>query len=77
LEFALLLFYAPSEKTTEEKKEETLLSEFRSNQFCRELRLPAEVDLTKTTAVLKDGVLELGFAKVAESKAVNVEVRPE
>ena len=51
-----------------------MLSEFRSNQFCRELRLPAEVDPVKTTAVLKDGVLELVVAKVAESKAVNVEV---
>ena len=50
-----------------------MLSEIRSNQFCRELRLPAEVDPAKTTAVLKDGVLELG-CKSAESKAVNVEV---
>jgi HSP20 family molecular chaperone IbpA len=55
-----------------------LLSEFRSNQFCRELRLPAEVDPAKTTAVLKDGgVLELRLAKIAESKAVNVEVKRE
>jgi HSP20 family molecular chaperone IbpA len=54
-----------------------LLSEFRSNQFCRELRLPAEVEPDKTTAVLKDGVLELAFAKAAGSKAVEVEVKPE
>jgi HSP20 family molecular chaperone IbpA len=54
-----------------------LLSEFRSNQFCRELRLPAEVEPDKTTAALKDGVLELVFAKVAGSKAVDVEVKPE
>jgi HSP20 family protein len=72
-----LVISGKSEKTTEEKKEQTLLSEFRSNQFCRELRLPAEVDPAKTTAVFKDGVLELVFAKVAESKAVNVEVKPE
>jgi HSP20 family protein len=72
-----LIVNGKSEKTTEEKKEQTLLSEFRSNQFCREMRLPAEVDPSKTTAVLKDGVLELVFAKVAESKAVNVGVKPE
>jgi HSP20 family protein len=72
-----LVISGKSEETTEEKKEQTLLSEFRSNQFYRELRLPAEVDPSKTTAVLKDGVLELVFAKVAESKAVNVEVKPE
>jgi HSP20 family protein len=72
-----LVISGKSEETTEEKKEQTLLSEFRSNQFYRELRLPAEVDPSKTTAVLKDGVLELVFAKGAESKAVNVEVKPE
>jgi HSP20 family protein len=72
-----LVLSGKSEKTTEEKKEQTLLSEFRSNQFLRELRLPAEIEPAKTTAALKDGVLELVFAKVAESKAVNVEVKPE
>ena len=72
-----LVISGKSEKTTEEKKEQTLFSEFRSNQFCRELRLPAEVEPDKTTAVLKDGVLELVFAKAAESKLVAVEVKPE
>ena len=70
-----LVISGKSEKTTEEEEEQTLLSEFRSNQFCRELRLPAEVEPDKTTAVLKDGVLELAFAKAAESKAVDVEVK--
>jgi HSP20 family protein len=72
-----LLISGQSEKTTEEEKERTLLSEFRSNQFCRELRLPADVEPDKTTAVLKDGVLELVFAKAAESKPVAVEIKPE
>jgi HSP20 family protein len=72
-----LVISGKSEKTTEEKKEQTLLSEFRSNQFCRELRLPAEVEPDKTKAVLKDGVLELAFTKAAESKPVAVEVKPE
>ena len=72
-----LVISGKSERTTEEKKEQTLLSEFRSNQFCRELRLPAEVEPDKTTAVLKDGVLELAFAKADGSKAVDAEVEPE
>jgi HSP20 family protein len=72
-----LVISGKTEKTTEEMTEQTLLSEFRSNQFCRELRLPAEVEPDKTTAVLKDGVLELVFAKAAESKPVAVEVKPE
>jgi HSP20 family protein len=71
-----LVLSGKSEKTVEEKQLQTLLSEFHSNQFGRELRLPAEVDPAKTIAVLKDGVLELVFEKAAESKAVNVEVNP-
>ncbi|MCI0524397.1 MAG: Hsp20 family protein [Acidobacteria bacterium] len=70
-----LVISGKSEKAMEEKKEQTVLSEFRSNQFCRELTLPAEVDPAKTTAVLKDGVLELVFAKVGEGKATDVEVK--
>ena len=72
-----LVISGKSEKTAEENKKQTLLSEFRSNQFCRELRLPAEVEPDKTTAVLRDGVLELVFAKAAESNPVEVEVKPE
>ncbi len=72
-----LVISGKSEKTAEENKKQTLLSEFRSNQFCRELRLHAEVEPAKTTAVLKDGVLELVFAKAAESKPVTVEVKHE
>jgi len=41
------------------------------------LRLPAEVEPDKTTAVLKDGVLELVFAKAAESNPVAAEIKPE
>jgi HSP20 family protein len=70
-----LVISGKTEKAAEEKKEQTLFSEIRSNQFCRELTLPAEVDPAKTAAVLKNGVLELAFTKVAESKAVAVEVK--
>jgi HSP20 family protein len=72
-----LVISGKSEKTTEEKEEKTVFSELRSNQFCRELTLPAEVDPARTTATLKDGVLELVMAKAAESKAVDVEVKTE
>jgi HSP20 family protein len=72
-----LVISGKSEKTTEETKEQTLISEFRSNQFCRELRLPAEVEPDKTTAAFKDGILELAFAKADGNKSVAVEVKPE
>jgi HSP20 family protein len=70
-----LVISGKTEKAAEEKNEQTLFSEIRSNQFCRELTLPAEVERGQTTAVLKNGVLELAFTKVAESKAVAVEVK--
>lgn len=67
-----------SGQTEQEKEEETankVFSELRSNQFCRCLSLPAEVDPAKATAALKDGVLELTLAKAAASQATNVEVK--
>src|SRR4030095_9918395 len=48
-----LVISGKSEKPTKEKKEQTLLSGFRSNQFCRELRLPDEVEPGKTHGRLK------------------------
>jgi HSP20 family protein len=66
-----------TEKGSEEATEQTLLSEFRSNRFCRELSLPAEIDPAKATAALKDGVLELTLEKAAKNKAVAVEVKSE
>jgi HSP20 family protein len=70
-----LVLSGKSEKTTEEKKEEKVYSEFRSNQFCRQLTLPAEVDPAKTIATLKDGLLELSLTKTAASQPVNVEIK--
>ena len=54
-----------SEKAAEEKKEQTLFSEFHSNQFCRELDAAGRSGSAKTTAVLKNGILESAFTKVA------------
>lgn len=70
-----LVISGKSEKSTEEKKEQTVLSEFRSKHFIRELKFPAEVDPAKAMATLKDGILELVLAKAVASKAVDVEVK--
>jgi len=70
-----LVISGKSEKTAEEEKEQTMFSEFRSNQFCRSLWLPTEVDPAKVAAVLKDGILELTLAKAAPRETVNVEVK--
>ncbi len=72
-----LVISGKSEVKTEEKKEgeEKVYTEIRSNQFCRELMLPATVDPAKVTAALKNGVLELVMEKTVAPQAVNVEVK--
>lgn len=64
---------------TEQKKEEEtaneVFSEFQTNQLCRCLILPKEVDPSQATATLKDGVLELKLVKTVDGKVTNVEVK--
>lgn len=66
------------EQTCEEKPAEgpkkVVLSERRTNRFYRLLQLPAEVDADKTTASLKNGVLEITLPKVTVRQPVGVEV---
>jgi HSP20 family protein len=54
-----------TETKREEKKTETVYSEFCSNQILRTLDLPATVDAEKTNATLKNGVLQLTMPKAA------------
>ena len=46
------------------------------NQIFRTTDLPAEVDSSKVTATLRDGVLELSMPKVAKAQKVLVEEKP-
>lgn len=43
--------------------ETTYYSEWRSNRFCRQLHLPAEVEAKASHTKLKDGILTLSFKK--------------
>jgi len=52
----------------EKEKGKTIYSEQCSNEILRIVDLSAEVDATKTTATLKNGVLELKMPKIAEAK---------
>lgn len=70
-----LMLSGKVETKTEEKKEETVYNERRSNQFYRSLTLPSNVDATKATASIKDGMLELTLPKVAKPEAINVEIK--
>ena len=54
----------------------TIYSEHCRNQIFRAVDLPAEVDTSKVTANLKDGVLELSMPKAAKAHRVQVEEKP-
>jgi HSP20 family protein len=59
----LLVISGKSESAVKEANEQTVFSEFHSNQFSRQLPLPSEVDPAKATAVLKNGILEIELVR--------------
>jgi len=60
--------------TTKEEKDNTIYTECYSNEMFRTLYLPAEVDPSKVTAELKDGVLKVTLPKVVVTRPAEVEV---
>ncbi len=61
-------------ETKEERKEgKTVYSERCADQILRVIDLPTEVDTSKVTATLKDGVLEFALPKAAPAKKVRIE----
>jgi len=62
-----------SEKSTSKK---TIYAEQCSNQIFRAVDLPKEVDTSKVTATLKDGVLELSMPKAAKAQKIRLEENP-
>jgi HSP20 family protein len=63
------------ETKEEEKKGKTVRSELRSDQILRSIDLPADLDTTKVSATLKDGVLTIDLPKAPHAKAVRIEPR--
>jgi HSP20 family protein len=61
-----------TETTKEENKGKTVYSEFCSNQILRIVDLPASIDAEKTTATLKNGVLQLTMPKTAKAKTLEI-----
>jgi len=57
----------------EEKKGKTIRSEFRADQVLRTIGLPVDIDTSKATATLKDGVLTIDLPKAAHAKSVRIE----
>jgi HSP20 family protein len=61
-------------ETKEERKgEKTIYTERCSDQVLRVVDLPETVDADKTSATLKDGVLELTMPKAAPAKKIQIE----
>ena len=61
------------EAREESKKGKTIYSERCAKEILRVIDLPAEVDTSKVSAILKDGVLNVELPKAAHAKTVRVE----
>jgi HSP20 family protein len=55
------------EAREEQKRGETTYQEQRTDELLRVIDLPAEIDSTKATATLKNGLLEIKLPKVAKA----------
>ena len=64
------------EANKERQSKKTIYSEHCLSQIFRTIELPAEVDSSRVTATLKDGVLELSMPKAAKVQKVRVEEKP-
>ena len=63
------------EAKEETKKGKTIYSERCANEILRVVDLPTEVDTSKATASLKDGILNLEVPKAAHAKSVRVQLK--
>jgi HSP20 family protein len=61
------------EAQEESKKGKTIYSERCAKEILRVIDLPAEVDSSKVSAILKDGILKMELPKAAHVKAVRIE----
>jgi HSP20 family protein len=61
------------EAKEEGKKGKTIYSERCAKEILRSIDLPAEVDSSKVSATLKDGILSIELPKAAHAKTVRVE----
>lgn len=75
IEARRLTISGKKEVREERKKGKTIYQERCSNEILRVVDLPAEVDATKATATLKNGVLELMLPKTAQAKSTRVEIK--
>ena len=70
----LLILSGKTEAHAKKENENTVLSEWRSNRFFRQLTLDSAVDAEKVVADLKDGILQLTLLKAPAREATQVAV---
>ena len=75
IEARRLTISGKKESREERKKGKTIYREECSNEILKIVDLPAEVDATKASATLKNGVLELSLPKAAQAKGTRVEIK--
>lgn len=63
------------ESKEETTKGKTIYSERSAQEILRSFDLPAEIDSSKATATLKDGILNIELPKVPHAKSVRVEAK--
>lgn len=73
LESRTLTIAGKHETQEENKKGKTIYSERSAQEILRVVELPAEVDASKVSATLKDGVLNIELPKTAHAKRIRIE----
>ena len=73
LESRTLTITGKHEAQEESKKGKTIYSERSAQEILRVVELPAEVDGSKVSATLKDGVLNIELPKAARAKRIRIE----
>lgn len=75
LEPRRLIISGRRQSKNEDTKNNVVYSECSSSELLRSVELPAEVNVSRATATLSDGVLELNVAKVSAAKSIPVQAQ--
>jgi HSP20 family protein len=70
------LMIAGRREIKEEKNGRKIRSEWCADQILRVLDLPREVDASRVSATVRDGILVIDLPKAAHTKATRIEPRP-
>jgi HSP20 family protein len=75
LEPRRLIISGKRQSKSESKKENVVYNECSSSELLRSIELPTEVNVSRATATLNDGVLELNVAKAAAAKTIPLQAK--